>query len=665
MAEAVNTGTVPANFNTNKRLLGVVVPIGALRGKRKNSIGEYPDLIEFAEFAARAGIGIIQILPVNDTGYESSPYSALSAFALNPIYLRLSDLSSAVPFEKEIAEFDAKYANEKRFPYYKAAKEKMELLHRIFNANYENIKDKPTLNIWIQRNGWVKEYAVFRNIKDANGLKSWREWKKFSKIKPKDIETMWNEAKHKKENIFWCYVQYVCDKQFSAAANKLAEMGIILKGDLPILLNEDSCDVWAHSEYFSENLSAGAPPDFYSPEGQNWGFPIYNWPNQQKDDFVWWKERLKLAQRYFKAYRIDHILGFFRIWATSRSDLSATMGRFVPYSQIKREELYQLGFDDARIMWISQPHIPTSEVWDAVQKKSGGTDNDVYRVFDLALERVNDEELWLFKNHIKNEKDIVKLDIVESGKDYLLRAWKNRILNEYDKGLYSPLWYYEGSRAWNSFNNDEKNQFREFLEMKSIDSEKKWEMQGKKLLSVLVESTSMLACAEDLGAVSACVPRVLQKLKILCLRVVRWFCDYDKPGQPFIPYNEYPEAAVATTSVHDSSTLRTWWESEVNQDAFAAFNGSPSLPKVYNPGTAHLFLKNAAASKARFFIVPFIDLLHLSPKWYADDAASERINIPGTSNEFNWTWRFPASIPELGADTELLNAIKEIEAARK
>ncbi|MDR2841876.1 MAG: 4-alpha-glucanotransferase [Spirochaetaceae bacterium] len=653
-----------SEISTDKRLLGIAVPLGALRGQVESAVGEYPDLIELAQFAAKTGVGIIQLLPVNDTGYESSPYGALSAFALNPIYLRISDIAGAAQFKDNINALNAKFANEKRFPYYKIAKAKIDILHEIFDAGKDKIVKDVALDVWTKKNDWVKSYAVFRRLKDLNDQKSWKEWKSHKKVSAKDIDSLWNDPRYNNDHSFWCWVQYLCDKQFSAAAEKIAALGVILKGDLPILLNEDSADVWSHPEYFHENLCAGAPPDFYSPEGQNWGFPIYNWQGHQKDNFAWWKARLKSAERYFKAYRIDHILGFFRIWAVSRRDISAMMGRFVPYIPITEDDLRSLGYDAGRIKWVSNPHIPTHEVWESVKNRGGANDDDVHRLFDFALDRIGNEELWIFKSHIKCEKDIEALDIHPAGREYLLSAWRDRIFNEYEKNTYAPVWYYEKSRAWKSFNDGEKEQLQRLLDEKKVAAEKKWETQGKKLLSVLVENTSMLACAEDLGALSDCVPRVLSNLKILSLRVVRWTRDYKKEGEPYIAYNDYAKDAVCTLSVHDSTTLREWWEGEADQATFAAFNGSPSLPKVYNPGTARLFLKNAAASASRFFIVQLVDMLHLSPKWYTQDPSNERINVPGTANEFNWTWRLPAAIQEIAKDSELTGAVKELEAQR-
>jgi 4-alpha-glucanotransferase len=178
----------------------------------------------------------------------------------------------------------------------------------------------------------------------------------------------------------------------------------------------------------------------------------------------------------------------------------------------------------------------------------------------------------------------------------------------------------------------------------------------------------MLPCAEDLGAVPDCVPKTLANLGILGLRVVRWHRAWEQEGQPYIPFEDYPELSVCTPAVHDSSTVREWWEREADQGLFSGFLGVPSLPRMYNPGTAKLVLSKTSAAASRFRVFQIQDLLHLSNKWYAEDPAAERINVPGTSNEFNWTYRLPASIEEIGKDGDLIKAVEElgqIKAVRK
>jgi 4-alpha-glucanotransferase len=643
------------------RLIGTVVPVGALRSEKSIGVGEFPDLAEFGALCVKMGVGLVQLLPVNDTGYESSPYSALTAFGLNPIYLRIGDLPEAVGFEADIEAVKKEFNAASRFPYVTLLRAKMGLLKKIFEKNNKTIKASPTLKAWIEQNPWVKPYAVFRQLKEANGEKSWMEWG--------GQNASWDDPALADEHLFWAWLQQALDTQFSAAAASLKKAGICLMGDLPILMNEDSCDVWAHPDNFDLAFSAGAPPDMYSPEGQNWGFPIYNWSAQSKDGFTWWKARLKTAQKYYQAYRIDHVLGFFRIWASRRKENSALLGRYVPYIPVNLKDFEDLGFDEGRIRWICEPHIPTGEVWDAIRAAlSDGEEQAIAAaaamVFEMALDRIGNEELWLFKRSIQGGKDIEALDISPVVKAFLLKAWGNRIFFEHALDQFFPVWYYRDSRAYASFSEKEKEALEALLEKRRLDSEKIWEAEGKLLLSTLTASSSMLPCAEDLGAVPGCVPKVLTQLNILGLRVVRWHRDWSAEGQPYIPFEDYPELSVCTPAVHDSSCLREWWDKEADQESFSGFLGVPSLPKVYNPGTARIIINKVAAAASRFRVFQIQDLLHLSNHWYAADPASERINVPGTYNDFNWTYRLPATISELAKDEDLIRAVSGLAAIK-
>jgi len=656
---------------TKGRLIGTVISIGALRSEKSIGVGEFPDLAEFGALCASMGIGLIQLLPVNDTGYQSSPYSALTAFGLHPLYLRIGDLSEASGFEADIEAIRKDFNGAVRFSHEAILRAKMDLLRKIYGGNRKKIISSVTLKSWIQDNPWVKSYAVFRRLKEANGEKSWREWNgQEKKMNVAGIEILWNDPALLDEHLFWAWIQQGLDVQFSAAAASLAKQGILLEGDLPILMNEDSCDVWVRTENFDLNLLAGAPPDMYSPEGQNWGFPIYNWQVQSKDGYTWWKARLKAAEKYYQAYRIDHVLGFFRIWASRREDNSALLGRYIPFIPVIPKDFDDLEFDKSRIRWICEPHIFTGEVWDALRANWGAAFREeeiaaaAGRIFELALDRIGEEDLWLFKKSIRGEKDIAALDLHPAAKAFLHKAWGNRIFFEHEKDQYFPVWYYRDSRAYASLSEDEKERLNALLEKRHAESEQIWETDGKLLLSVLTASSSMLPCAEDLGAVPACVPRVLAQLKILGLRVVRWHREWGKEGEPYVPFEEYPELSLCTPAVHDSSCLREWWDREADQHLFSSFIGVPSLPKVYNPGTARIILSKIAAAASRFRVFQIQDLLHLSSHWYAADPASERINVPGTTNEFNWTYRLPATISELMRDEGLIRAVKELAAIK-
>ena len=658
---------------TSKRLIGVVVPVGALRTKNGIGVGEFTDLVEFAGLCKKMRVHLIQILPVNDTGFESSPYFSLTAFGLHPIYLNieaLEEFKTAGPaVKKRVKAAKKQFDMEVRFSHYHILKEKLEICLDIYNEKKSEIAKSAAsggLSAWIKKNPWVKQYAVYRRLKEKNELKSWKEWTEYRDVTKAEIDGLWKKKDLKEEHLFWVWLQQALDDQFTKAAKAIADAGILLEGDLPILMNEDSCDVWAHPEIFIQELSAGAPPDMYSPDGQNWGFPIYNWEAQEEDNFSWWRARLAAAGKYYSAYRIDHVLGFFRIWANSFHNYSAALGHFKPYVPVTAGDFKKLGFDKQRVRWLSQPHITTGELWDALKANWGSlfTDAEIKAaadvIFSSALDRVNNEELWLYNKKIRGEKDIDAMNLHPAIRNYLLSKWKDRAFIEYEKGKFSPSWNYKDTKAYNSLSEDEKNAVNMLVEKRLTKSEKIWSALGMKLLSVLVESSHMLPCAEDLGATPACVPKVLAKLKILGLRVVRWCRDWDQTGQPYVPFEEYPALSVCTPGVHDSSTVRQWWENEVDQGQFAGFIGVPSLPKKYNPGTAKLILSKTASAKSRFRVFQIQDLLHLSNKWYSNDSADERINVPGTVNEFNWTYRLPATIREIAKDKDLIGAVAEL-----
>ncbi|MCL2832838.1 MAG: 4-alpha-glucanotransferase [Treponema sp.] len=658
-----------ADLNKNRRLIGTVIPVGALRGNESFGVGEFPDLVGFGELCKKMGIGLIQLLPVNDTGYQESPYFALTAFALHPLYLRLSELPQASGFEAKIKAAGAKFENEKRFPYQAILRAKMALLREIYDAGRGEIEAGAVsgpLAAWIEKNPWVKPYAVFRRLKEINEEKSWMDWPKYKKAGSETIEALWKDPALRREHIFWAWIQEALDRQFGRAVKSLAGMGIILEGDLPILINEDSCDVWSNPDIFNLDQSAGAPPDMYSPDGQNWGFPTFNWKAQAGDNYAWWKARLKTAEKYYGAYRIDHVLGFFRIWTSSRDDISSSsaLGRFIPFVPVTAADLEELKFDQSRIRWLSRPHIPTNEFWDAVKNGWNGSQGELNRAmeeaFQTVLIRIGREELWLFKDEVRGSRDLEALNLHPAVKSYLIKVWNNRLFLEYETGSFVHTWFYRDSRAYQSLSEEEKENLEALLQKRQEESEKIWEKEGKKLLSVLAASSTMLPCAEDLGAVPPCVPKVLKDLDILGLRVVRWFRDWDRDHQPYIPFDEYPELTVCTPAVHDSSTLREWWDREADQDQFASFLGFPSLPRVYNPGTAKIMLSKIAAAASRYRVFQIQELLHLSGRWYNPNPADERINVPGTVNEFNWTWRLPATPDEIAKDTELIKAVNDL-----
>ncbi|MGP1587244.1 MAG: 4-alpha-glucanotransferase [Treponemataceae bacterium] len=663
-----------ANDNSKtSKFTGTAIPVGALRTEKSCGIGEFLDLIPFADFCKTCGLEVIQILPVNDTGTESSPYSALSAFALHPIYVSLKELPEVknnTDILDEISNLQKKYEKLKRFNYKEIRYAKIDLLKKIFYENETKITKDKQLKQWIEENSWIKNYSVFMKKKRENLEASWKEWKDHCQSDSCTIENLWQDKSNFSEFLLHAWIQMRLEQQFKKAAEYVKSLGIKLKGDIPIMMNEDSCDTWAYPSFFIDEMRAGSPPDASNPIGQNWGFPIYNWENLQKDNYSWWKARLANAAKFYELFRIDHVLGFFRIWATPSRETTAVLGITQPFEPIKKKELLELGFDNDRITWISKPHVHTNKIEPINNYDYLGTHGILTKIMD----RIGTEELWRFKNSIKNDKDILEADIPQNIKEKLVEFWRDRAFIEVKKDIYSPIWTFQETTSWKSLSDEEKLKLQKLIDKKYAKMEKLWEKQARTILKELTESVKMTACAEDLGSNPICVPKVLKDLKINSLRVVRWCRKWEEEKQPFFDFKDYPALSVTTSSVHDSSTLRSWWLSEKDaQDFYEAFppktakyeSDDKIKPAFYEPETARYLLGKIAESSSTFCIHPIQDFLALAHDYYDENPDEERINIPGTVNDFNWTYRLPDSIEKLSKNKELINEICRISNIHK
>lgn len=309
---------------------GLVVPLFYLHSARSSGIGEYPDLIPLIDWCRSAGFDVIQLLPLNDTGLETSPYSALSAFALNPIHIGLHNLPQLEKYPELVENLkempQPKDAPRVDYPAVREAK------HRFLSDYYKiagsSIKESPEYRKFLDTSPWLKQYALFRTLKIRLHWSSWEEWPIELQSPSEDyIRILMQE--YREDIDFHCFVQFLCDTQLREVYEHAGTKGVFLMGDIPILINRDSADVWLHRDLFHLDYSAGAPPDVFTPTGQDWGFPIYNWTSLGQLDYKWWIDRLQTTSRYYHIYRIDHIVGFFRIWAIP-SGKKCRDGIFIP-----------------------------------------------------------------------------------------------------------------------------------------------------------------------------------------------------------------------------------------------------------------------------------------------------------------------------------------------
>lgn len=304
---------------------GIDLLLSSLHSKNSCGIGEFYDLLPLIDWCAKMGLDIIQLLPLNDSGDDPSPYSAISALALNPLFLSLHQLPS-VKREKlvELQHFN----HLPRVAYHDVQSHKLFFLRSYFEEVGFSRIDQKDFNHYLLENQWVKSYALFKALKEKMSKNHWRTWPQELQS-PSPDQFHFLLEKHKTDVDFYIFLQYLCYKQLTAVKAYALSKGVFLKGDIPILISSDSADIWKYPDEFSLTYTAGAPPDPLGPEGQAWGLPILNWAAMKKHNYDWWKNRLSYASHFYDLYRIDHVLGFFRIWAIF-DGLPSKKGKFIP-----------------------------------------------------------------------------------------------------------------------------------------------------------------------------------------------------------------------------------------------------------------------------------------------------------------------------------------------
>ncbi|HWR12854.1 MAG TPA: 4-alpha-glucanotransferase [Rectinemataceae bacterium] len=698
-----------------KRTTGYVLPLLSLK-TGKGPCGEFPDIVDMARLARSWNMDVVQLLPVNDTGWQTSPYSALSAFALNPVYLRIGDLpelkraldapggsgnavktargtpeegqAAAIVLAREKAERLAlDFGSATKVPYAAILEKKLNILESLWNALSSGVEGQKLIDkveAWSIRASWAKPYACFVELKRRAGGRAWWEWPDNGTVDKASIESLWNEKGHIPGTRFWAWLQMRAEEQFALACAQVRDLGVDIMGDIPILMNADSADVWFHREYFDTGRAAGAPPDMYSRYGQNWGFPLYRWDEIERSGYSFWKERLRCAEKFYTLYRIDHVLGFFRIWAIGKYEADGFLGHFMPEFSLSYPELDAIGFDAGRIRWLSKPHVPQRAIDDAL---AGFSERMRGLLRARLFAQIGDEPLYLFAQTLRGGTDIAAIvreaaaifagenvlrQAVSSCIDALLFWWRNRTLLEIAPGQFVATWEFRDTQAWASLSDHEKSAMEALISRRKGESLALWERTGRKLLKTLADSVDMQACAEDLGAVPPCVPAVLGELGIPGLKVLRWHRAWDRPDSPYVPLDEYPEESVACMSVHDSTNLRQWWEEEADREELwrmarqalgreaaktkAAGRSIPrqpladAAPATLDPDSALLVLRAFAAARSRCVVYPLQDLLAASALYREENPADERVNVPGTMSDANWLYRMKPRLEELMGD---------------
>ena len=652
----------------NRKLAGTLVPVFSLRTRKSAGIGDFGDLKVMIDFVASTGQKVLQLLPINDTTIthtwtDSYPYSCISVFAIHPQYANLhalpelKDAKARAEAEKTRAELNAL----DKIDYEKVNGFKINYLRQIFNQEGEKMMKTAEYKAFFQdTKQWLVPYAQYSYLRDKNGTADFNQW---------PDHQVWDEAERKaltdpktaayKNVAFFYFVQFVLDRQMQEAHEHAKAKGVILKGDIPIGVNRNGCDVWMEPKYFNLNGQAGAPPDDFSANGQNWGFPTYNWFEMLKDGCQWWNRRFQNMARYFDAYRIDHVLGFFRIWEIPVHSVHGLLGQFAPALAMSREEIesYGLHFQDDR---FTRPFI-TDWVLDRVFHERAGEVKEKY------LDRLDDER-YQMKPEVDTQRKVEALfaDATDE-KELWLRDGLYALISDVlfvrdhtNPGVFHPRISAQLDFIYESLYDNDKAAFnRLYNDYFYRRNNQFWYQEAMKKLPKLVQATRMLVCAEDLGMVPDCVPWVMDELKILSLELQSMPKD---PSVKFGHLSRNPYRSVCTISSHDMPTLRMWWDENIQrtQEYYNTmlYRQGPA-PHPLPGWLASDIISRHLTSPSMLCILSIQDWLATDEALRLPDANAERINIPANPKHY-WRYRMHLNIEDLAADKRFVQNITEM-----
>ncbi len=652
----------------NRKLAGTQVPVFSLRTRKSAGIGDFGDLKTMIDFVASTGQKVLQLLPINDTTIthtwtDSYPYSCISVFAIHPQYAdlhalpELKDAKARAEAEKTRAELNAL----DKIDYEKVNDFKINYLRQIFNQEGEKMMKTAEYKAFFQDTGlWLVPYAQYSYLRDKNGTADFNQW---------PDHQVWDEAERKaladpktaayKNVAFFYFVQFVLDRQMQEAHEHAKAKGVILKGDIPIGVNRNGCDVWTEPKYFNLNGQAGAPPDDFSVNGQNWGFPTYNWFEMLKDGCQWWNRRFKNMARYFDAYRIDHVLGFFRIWEIPVHSVHGLLGQFAPALAMSREEIesYGLHFQEDR---FTRPFI-TDWVLDRMFHERAGEVKEKY------LDRLDDER-YQMKPEVDTQRKVEALfaDATDE-KELWLRDGLYALISDVlfvrdhtNPGVFHPRISAQLDFIYESLYDNDKAAFnRLYNDYFYRRNNQFWYQEAMKKLPKLVQATRMLVCAEDLGMVPDCVPWVMDELKILSLELQSMPKD---PSVKFGHLSRNPYRSVCTISSHDMPTLRMWWDENIQrtQEYYNTmlYRQGPA-PHPLPGWLASDIISRHLTSPSMLCILSIQDWLATDEALRLPDADAERINIPANPKHY-WRYRMHLNIEDLAADKRFVQSITEM-----
>lgn len=656
----------------DEKLAGTLIPVFSLRSKGSFGVGDFGDLKMMIDWVAETNQRVLQVLPINDTTSthtwtDSYPYSAISIFALHPQFADFRQLPE-IKDKKKAREMEAlrKELNElKQIDYERVNNTKTDYLRIIFKQEGEAVMKGEDFKMFVKENEhWLVPYAQYCHLRDSFGNVDFSSWKGHEQWHEADRKKLTDpKSKEYADVAFYYYVQFVLDRQMRAAHEYAMARGVILKGDIPIGVNRNGCDVWHEPQYFNLNSQAGAPPDAFSINGQNWGFPTYNWQRMIDDGCEWWIRRFQNMAKYFDAYRIDHVLGFFRIWAIPTTCVHGLLGQFAPSLGMTREEIegYGLHFQEEL---FTTPFIAR---W--VVDRVFGIHAD--EVVEKYLDHKHDD-IFALKPEYDTER---KIEAVFKGKDSMDDVWVRDglyalvsdvlfVRDDNDPNKFHPRITAQLNFMYEALYDSDKEKFnRLYNDYYYRRNNNFWYNEAMKKLPVLVQATRMLVCAEDLGMVPDCVAWVMDQLRILSLELQQMPKD---PKVKFGILSRNPYRSVCTLSTHDMPTLRQWWDEDYERTqvyySSMLYRGG-AAPHPLPGWLARDIIANQLTCPSMLCILSLQDWFALDEKLRLPDADAERINIPANPRHY-WRYRMHINIEDLIADKEYNDAIKELVKLR-
>ena len=644
---------------------GAVVPVFSLRSKDSQGIGDFGDLYSFVEWAAQCGMRAVQILPINDTTTtgtwtDSYPYSAISVFALHPLYLDLREWQGSPLWTADIeAEFAA--LEQPTLNYDAVYRAKTAFLQRLYEAYGDDTLRYSECQQFIANNKhWLPAYAAFSYLRDQQGTADFHRWGEFATYNAEHIEAWLNHDEEARHGVgYYVYIQYLLHRQMKRVHACAQRLGVVLKGDIPIGVSPCSVGAWVDSRLFHFDGHAGAPPDFFSRHGQNWGFPTYNWDEMARDGYAWWQARFRHMTNYFDAYRLDHVLGFFRIWEIPAEQCYGVLGHFRPALPLTRNEIQQAGFThDVESLTIASVSYETA--------RRCLSDEEISRYMDECEGRL------FLKEYCSNQSRIFSLIRDERLRDTLC-DFCEEVLFIRDKDnpqFFHPRIMAQGTSRYQALDETQRQAFDRLHEDFFFHRHNAfWAAEAMKKLPALIgdpmtldaDSNLLLPCAEDLGFVPESVPGVLAKLHILTLEIQRM------PKTPWTRFGRpahYPYLSVCATGTHDMSPLRLWWrEDQKRTQAYwnEILGRHDQAPDEADAQTCEAILDDHLASPSMLCLQAIQDWLSVSETLRAADPTTEQINDPANPKH-NWSYRLHLTLDTLRADTGFTEKLRGLIA---